>query len=595
VHDASPKNPSPLHHHSVTGKQWQLRTEDERAVLSLMQRFQLSEILARILVGRGITLETAEDFLTPTLRNLLPDPLHLLDMEKGASRIADAVMGAEKIVIFGDYDVDGATSSALLKNFLEMLGCTAGIYIPDRITEGYGPNSEALLALHEQGTKLVITVDCGTVSFEPLEAAAACGLEVIVVDHHLGTSALPKAVAVINPNRLDETSEHRHLAAVGVCFLLAVAVTKILRERGGFTERKEPNLMSLLDLVALGTVCDVVPLKGVNRAFVTQGLKILASRKNIGLSALNDIAGLNELPNCYHLGFVLGPRINAGGRVGQADLGARLLSGTDYDTAKAIALRLDGFNQERKAIETLVLEEAMRKAEAVPSDAAALIIAGEGWHPGVIGIVASRLKERYHKPTAVIALSDGIGKASARSVSGIDFGSAVVSARSMELLIAGGGHAMAAGFTVEEEKIPALSDFLCSRFNEDMARLAQSQTYKFDSYLSIPAVSAELLQLLEQAGPFGTGNPSPRFVLASCFIGKVDILGEAHIRCFVGSAASGNRGGSLKAMMFNGVGTPVGDALLASAGKALHLAGSLRLNKWQGNETAEFMIEDVAF
>jgi single-stranded-DNA-specific exonuclease len=580
---------------SVSGTQWQLRTEDERTILTLVQQCNIPEILARIMVGRGIGLESAEDFLNPTLRNLLPDPFHLRDMQQAADRICDAIAANQKIVIFGDYDVDGATSSALLKNFFAMLGTSVGIYIPDRITEGYGPNSEALTALRAQGTDLVITVDCGTLSFEPLETAAACGLDVIVIDHHLGGASLPPAVAIVNPNRLDETSEYRHLAAVGVAFLLAVAVTKVLRARGWFTERKEPDLLSLLDLVALGTVCDVVPLKNINRAFVKQGLKVLASRKNIGLTALSDCAGLDEMPNCYHLGFVLGPRINAGGRVGQADLGAKLLSGQDYDTAKTIAERLNIFNQERKALETLVLEEALLKAEALDSNLPLIMVSGEGWHPGVIGIVASRLKDRFNKPTAVIALDNGIGKASARSVTGIDFGSAVVTARAMELLLAGGGHAMAAGFTLEEDKIAPLYEFLSQRFSADMEALKHSQHYKFDGYLSIPAVSPSLMQILEQAGPFGTGNPSPRFVLDSCRLVKIDILAEKHIRCILGSAASGKMGGSLKAMLFNGVGTPLGDALLSAHGKTLHVAGSIRINTWQGNETAEFMIDDVAF
>ena len=578
---------------SIGGTTWQLRTDDERAILSLIQKCELPEILARILVGRGITADTAEDFLRPTLRNLLPDPFHLLGMEAAVTRIVDAITANESFVIFGDYDVDGATSSALLKKFFAMLEHHVTIYIPDRITEGYGPNCDAFTALRQQGNTLAITVDCGTLAFEALETAAHIGLDVIVVDHHLGSSELPPAVAIINPNRLDETSPYRYLAAVGVAFLLAVAVTKNLRENGYFTERPEPDLLSLLDLVALGTVCDVVPLKGLNRAFVVQGLKVLAARKNKGLAILADIAGLDEVPNCYHLGFVLGPRINAGGRVGQADLGAKLLSGTDTDAATSIAILLSSFNQERKAIETTVLAEAMEKAEALPDDVPLIMVAGEGWHPGVIGIVASRLKDRFQKPAAVIALSAGIGKASARSVTGVDFGSAVVSARAMELLIAGGGHAMAAGFTVAEDKIEALYTFLCTRFQPELELLKGSTRYTFDSYLSIPAISANLVQLLEQAGPYGSGNPSPRFVLTSCYVMKCDILAGAHLRCFIGS--NGGGGGSLKAMLFNAVGTPLGDAILAAKGKTLHIAGSLRVNKWQGNESAEFMIDDIAF
>lgn len=576
--------------HSLGGYSWQLRESDERTIAALIQKLALPEVVARVLDGRGVSLEEAEDFLNPTLRKLMPDPLHLLDMGKAANRLAKAVMKKQNIVIFGDYDVDGATSSALLKNFFDMLGHKVGVYIPDRITEGYGPNSEALRELKNQGAEIVVTVDCGTTAFEPLQTAAECGLEMIVIDHHLGAETLPVATAIVNPNRLDETSPHRHLAAVGVCFLLAVAIKSALKAAGWFETNKEPDLLSLLDLVAVGTVCDVVPLKGINRAFVVQGLKILAKRQNIGLAALADVANVSEPPGSYHLGFVLGPRINAGGRVGQADLGSRLLSMKEYDAAMTLASRLDHFNKERKAIEALVLEEAIAQAEQLSTETQMVCVAGEGWHPGVIGIVASRLKDRFNKPTAVIALSEGVGKASARSINGVDFGSAVVSARALGLLLAGGGHAMAAGFTVEEAKIPALQAFLSERFEADLEKIPKGRPLHLDGFLSINSLTPELLQLLEKAGPFGAGNPTPRFAMMNCHIIRVDILAEKHIRAIIGSHGSG----SIKGMAFNAVETEMGQLLLNSKGKPLHIAGHAKINRWQGRESIEFMIDDVA-
>lgn len=575
---------------SLTGRNWRLRECDDRSVTSLIQKLSLPEIVARVLTGRGVSLEEAEDFLQPTLRKLLPDPLHLKDMEKAAKRLAEAVAKKQKIVIFGDYDVDGATSSALLRNFFQSINHPVGVYIPDRLTEGYGPNSAALQELRKQGAEIIITVDCGTLAFEPLQKAAECGLEVIVVDHHLGTTTLPEAYAVVNPNRLDEISPHRHLAAVGVCFLLAVAVKSALKQDGWFSNHPEPDLMALLDLVALGTVCDVVPLKGINRAFVVQGLKILAKRQNIGLAALADVAGLSEPPGNYHLGFVLGPRINAGGRVGQADLGSRLLSLKDYDAAVTIAKKLDHFNSERKALEALVLEEAMAMAEALPTDIPLIMVAGQGWHPGVIGIVASRLKDKFNKPAAVIALNEGIGKASARSVSGVDFGSAVVSACSMDLLVAGGGHAMAAGFTIEEDKIPALEAFFNERFSNELSKLSAMAVLQLDGFLSIPSLTLELLETLEKAGPFGAGNPTPRFALMGCYVMRADILAGNHIRAIIGTKGSNG----IKAMAFNAVNSEMGQLLLNSKGASLHIAGHAKINRWQGKESVEFMIDDVA-
>lgn len=599
---------------SANNYTWQLNNADERMVLAIAQKFQMPEIVARAMVSRGFDAETASDFLSPTLKSLLPDPFHFLDMEKAASRIADAVIGGEKIAIFGDYDVDGATSSALLKRYLRECGNSPLIYIPDRIDEGYGPNVEAMQHLASEGIKLCITVDCGTLSFEPIAAANANGMEVIVIDHHLGAEQLPEALAIVNPNRLDELSEYRYLAAVGMCFMLAIAVNSKLRAAGWFSgvrdkglgisnefspltphlspPHKEPDLLSLLDIVALGTVCDVMPLTGLNRAFVSQGLKILRSRKNVGLAALADVAGIDAIPSTYHLGFVLGPRINAGGRVGKSDLGARLLSTENYDEAFKIAQELNHLNAERKTIEQLVLDDAIAQVEKGNPEEAVIFASGEGWHPGVIGIVASRLKEKYNRPSAVIAINDGIGKASARSVSGVDLGAAIFSASQQGILLKGGGHAMAAGFTVEATRISELHEFLCTRFAEN-ANIFSTRKLKIDGFLTVSALNIKLAKALSSLEPFGSGNYEPVFAITDAFLFKAEVIGEKHIRCMIGDARAGGKGGTIKAMSFRSADTDFGRFLLSSSGKNLCFAGKIRINNWNGYENVEFLLEDA--
>src|SRR5579883_2440530 len=441
---------------SVTGRRWAARLADERLALAMAQRHGQPDAICRLLAAREVDLEGVPDFLEPTLRKFLPDPSHLKDMDVAVARLVRAVQGGEKIVVFGDYDVDGATSSALLLRFFRSVGGNIGVYIPDRRKEGYGPNAPALLKLREEGAAVVVTVDCGVTAYEPLLAAKQAGLDMIVIDHHQAEIALPEGLAVIDPNRVDDDSPHKQLAAVGVAFLLAVGVNRALRSANWYgTSRPEPDLRQWLDLVALGTVCDVVPLTGVNRALVRQGLKILARRANPGLAALADIARIDEAPGAFHLGFLLGPRVNAGGRVGEADLGVRLLTTTDPAEARALAARLDIYNQERQAIEAAMLEEAVAKVEAMPAGSI-VFAAAEGWHPGVIGIIASRLKERYSRPSFVIALEGAIGKGSGRSVSGIDMGAAVIAAKQAGLITNGGGHAMAAGLTLASARISAL-------------------------------------------------------------------------------------------------------------------------------------------
>ncbi len=576
---------------SALGQTWRARCADERLIATLSQQHGISDLLARILAGRGIGVEEAAAYLSPSLRDSLPDPLHLKDMDKAVARIADAVQAGETIGVFGDYDVDGATSSALLARYGAMVRMPVHVHIPDRRTEGYGPNIGGLRGLKEKGASLVLTVDCGTVAFEPLAQARAEGIGVIVLDHHIGAAQLPEAIAVVNPNRLDESSPCGALAAVGVVFLLLVALNRELRQRGYFTNRNEPDLLSLLDLVALGTVCDVVPLKGLNRAFVAQGIKVMQRRGNTGLAALIDHARIDQAMHAYHLGFLLGPRINAGGRVGRAPLGSSLLCTGDAGEAAAMAEELGRYNDERKAIEGMVLEQAVMQAEA-QDNRAFLMVAGEGWHPGVIGIVAGRLKERFERPAAVLAIEDGVAKASARSVPGVNLGAAVGAARDADLLLAGGGHSMAAGFSLETEKIPALHAFFEERLGAEVAAHLSGRHVSLDGCVTVEGLRAELAHELRRAEPFGMGNPGPRFAVAGARIVHGDIVKESHLKLLLADAAGGTA--RVRAMAFRAVGTPLGDMLMSAKGRPLHLAGQLKLDYWQGKEQLSFHIEDAA-
>ncbi|MDH5750061.1 MAG: single-stranded-DNA-specific exonuclease RecJ [Rhodospirillales bacterium] len=578
---------------SLSGKRWVVKESDERAALALAQKIGVPEIIGRVLSARGVGLDEAAHFLNPSLKSTLPDPSHLLDMEEGAERLASAVMQGEKIAIFGDYDVDGATSSALLFRFFTAVGAKVQIYIPDRMKEGYGPNEAALIALRDQGASVVVTVDCGTTSFVPLKAASDCGLDVIVVDHHKAEPKLPTANAIINPNRLDEDSPHTQLAAVGVTFLLVVAVNRALRKAGWYKDgRPEPDLMRWLDLVALGTVCDVVPLIGINRALVMQGLKVMAFRTNPGLAALADVAGVDEVPGAYHAGYILGPRINAGGRVGESGLGARLLSTDDGIEAKRIAEQLHAFNLERQAIEATVLLQAEEQVETAGETGAPVVFAaGEGWHPGVIGIVASRLKEKFNRPSCVVSLNGETGTGSGRSISGFDLGSAVIAARQAGHLDKGGGHAMAAGFTVARDRLPQFRNFLIERMiaampNPSMPNLA------LDGALKVAGATTHLAQTLEQVGPFGVGNPEPRFAIAAARLAYAEPVGrdQAHLRCTL-SSEDGSR---LNAIAFRVMESDLGQALVRHDGAPFHFAGRLRLNHWQGRTSAQLLIEDAA-
>ncbi len=579
--------------HSVTGKWWRQRPGDDRMAVTLSQRFGVPEIVGRVMAARGIGLDDAETFLTPTLRDLMPDPSSLRDMDKAVSRIVDAVVNGEKIALFGDYDVDGATSTALLVRVFRAIGLDVVVHIPDRLTEGYGPNAPALLELKRRGADLVLTVDCGVTAYAPLETAAEAGLDVIVVDHHAAEPELPRALAVVNPNRLDDNSGMGDLCAAGVAFLVSVALCRSLRESGYFKDKgiHPPDLRTWLDLVALGTVCDVVPLRGLNRAFVTQGLKIMRHRGNCGISALADVGGVNEVLSAYHLGFVLGPRVNAGGRVGEAGLGTTLLSGDDAEAARKIAVRLDEYNRERKSIEDYVLDQAIRKVEEKDRIGAMVLVGGEDWHPGVIGIVASRLKDRYHVPALVMGQVDGIYKGSARSVRGIDLGAAIIAARQAGLLINGGGHGMAAGFTLDPAHHAEFEDFLEQRFARLIVENNIRPTMTVDGALHAMGASVDLIDALEKMGPFGAGNAEPRFVFTECRVIKADVVGADHVRCIL---TGSNGKGRLKAIAFRCLDNDMGQTLLRHGGRPLHILGHLRRDNWQGREGVQLMIDDVA-
>lgn len=586
---------------SVRGFVWHERLQaDQRLVAdAIAQRHGLPEILGRILAARGVGLDEVEVVLDPTIKALMPDPSTLQDMDAAAARLADAVVKKQRVAIFGDYDVDGACSSALMQRFLEHHGVPTRIYIPDRIFEGYGPNPAAIEQLVADGARLIVTVDCGTTSFAPLQVARDRGADVVVIDHHQADEALPPATAVVNPNRQDCLSGLGHLCAAGVVFMVLVATQRALRDRGHYTGATVPvSLLDLLDLVALATVADVVPLQGLNRAFVTQGLKVMRQRRNTGLKALFDVAGLDAAPRPYHLGFILGPRINAGGRIGDAALGARLLASEDATEAAKIAALLDKLNRERKEIETQMLEEAVAEAERLldaDPELPALVLGSPRWHKGVVGLVASRLTERFRRPSCVISWeeekgSEGQGTGSLRSIAGVDIGAAVRSAMAAGLLVKGGGHAMAAGLTVTRDSFERLTSYLHERLRTQAASVRQSAALDIDGALMPAAANEALIELLERAGPYGQGNPQPRFAFPAHRVRFAKVVGEAHVRCLL-EAADGSR---LDAIAFRAAGQPLGELLLSAGGMPLHVSGQLRKDTWGGKNRIELQIDDAA-
>ncbi len=581
---------------SLSGKAWRWRggnmelDDGQAASAHGLDR----TILDQLLLTRGVADDDLERHARPTMRAFLPDPSVFRDMDTAAERLAQCVITGEQVTIFGDYDVDGATSAALLVELLGQLGHKAGYYIPDRLLEGYGPSGEALVKLAESGSRLIVTVDCGAMAHEALGMARDAGVDVIVVDHHKCSADLPLAAALVNPNRLDESdvgAAHGHLAAVGVAFLLGIALVRNLRAKGWFADRAEPDLMGLLDLVALGTVADVAALHGLNRAFVAQGLKVLARRTRIGMAALMDASRLTRAPQASDLGFALGPRINAGGRIGESTLGVRLLTTADPDEARAIAAQLSQLNEERRAIEAEV-QEAAEAQLAGQHNMAVQVLSGHGWHPGVIGIVAGRIKEKTGKPAVVIALDDAQGKGSGRSISGVDLGAAIIAAREAGLLVAGGGHAMAAGLTIDPARLPDFAEFLDTRLARDVDHARAGQAMLLDLALTPGGLTPELVETLEAAGPYGVGWPAPRIAVGPVRIIKADIVGKDHLRLI----ASGMDGRSFKAIAFRAGETEMAQTLLHhSNGRRFHLAGRVKLDDWGNRPAAELHLEDAAF
>ncbi len=582
---------------SASGRTWRDRLDErgQARALAIAQRHGLPELLARVLAGRGVETYEVEAYLDPSLRRLMPDPHVLTGMETACARIADAVTRAESIAIFGDYDVDGATASALLARYLRQCGLDPIVHIPDRIFEGYGPNVEAIRSFAERGASLLVTVDCGTTSLEALGETKKLGLDTVVIDHHQADTELPPTVAIVNPNRVDDLSGLGHLAAVGLVFLTLAAVNRLLRQRGYWNTRAEPDLLSLLHLVALGTVADVVPLKGLNRAFVAKGLIALRRRDHVGMTALMDVARLSGPPESWHLGFLLGPRINAGGRIGRADLGARLLLEDDPSEAARIAAELDRLNSERRQIEIATVAQAEADAMAalgLEDKGAVVVTAGEGWHPGVVGLVAARLKERFGRPAFAIALEPGgigIGTGSGRSIPGVDLGQDVRRAVREGLLIKGGGHAMAAGITLRKDALGAFRAFLEEALAPSVEAARRDRALLIDGAVSAGAVNVALVEMLARAGPFGAGNPEPLVALPAHTLSYADPAGENHIRA---RFKSGD-GKFVNAIAFRAADTPLGRALLENRGRAVHAAGSLAIDRWQGEERVQMRLIDV--
>ena len=582
---------------SATGRAWRDRLDERGAAraLAIAQRHELPELLARILAGRHVEADAVDAFLDPTIKRAMPDPNVLTAMPEAAARIADAVMRGESIAIFGDYDVDGATSAAVLARFLRHGGVEPIIHIPDRLFEGYGPNVEAVRALAERGATLLVTVDCGTTSIEPLAEAKALGMDVVVIDHHQADEALPSALAIVNPNRRDDLSGLGYLAAVGLVFMTVVAVNRELRGRGFWTDaRPEPDLLSYLDDVALGTVADVVPLIGLNRAFVAKGLLVLRRREQPGLVSLMDVARLSGPPGAWHLGFLLGPRINAGGRIGRADLGVRLLMEADPIEAAKIAAELDRLNRERQAIEQETLAQAEAEAMAalgIEETGAVVITAAEGWHPGVVGLVAARLKEKFGRPAFAIALEPGgVGTGSGRSIVGVDIGRAVRRAVAEGLLVKGGGHAMAAGVTLRKGALAQLRAFLETALSGDVTTARRASGLMIDGAVSAAGANLDLVAMIERAGPFGSGNPEPVIALPAHTVSYAEEVGQAHMRVRLKSAD----GASVNAIAFRAAGQRLCQALLQNRGRQVHAAGSFALDRWQGEERVQFRLTDIA-
>ena len=576
---------------SVSGKNWLFKEFDSSDVTKFSESYALTEIVAKLLSIRKKNIENINLFLNPKIKNLLPNPLHLKDMKSAVDRVYNSINKRELIGIFGDYDVDGASSTALLTRYFLSINQKVQTYIPDRLKEGYGPNIDGFNALIHQGAKIIFTVDCGTLAFEPIKIAQDSNVDVIVLDHHQSDIKLPNACAIINPNRYDDTSGLNYLCAAGVCFVFLVGLNKKLRDVNWFKKNKinEPNILNFLDLVSLGTVCDVVPLIGLNRAIVKQGLKVIKKRSNLGLKTLYDLCKIESLPTTFDLGFILGPRINAGGRVGKASHGAELLTSDDPQKTYKIAIALDKSNKERQSIELMLSEQVNSEVKKYHNHPV-LVMSGNYWHEGIIGIVASRIKEKYNKPTILISLNKKIGKGSARSVIGFDIGSQIIKAVQSGILEKGGGHKMAGGFTLKKEKIPILRDFLIKNFEKSCTGYSKNINLYLDTIIAPSALNEEFFQEVNCLAPFGSGNSEPKFVIENIKVVSSNIIGNNHIK----SILSGKDGSTFKAFAWNAKNSPLEPFLNKKNKKKINIAGKMRLNEWKGKRNIEFLIEDIS-
>ncbi len=576
---------------SLSGKSWILKQFNQEDLNFIKDNYSLDEITSKLLSIRKIKKEEINSFLNPLIKNFLPNPNILVDMEKATSRTFQTILNGDKIGIFGDYDVDGATSTALLGNYLSELNLNYEIYIPDRKKEGYGPSIKSFKELIEKGVKLIFTVDCGTLSFEAINFAKDNNIDVIVLDHHQSEIKLPEAFSIINPNRFDDNSDLKYLCAAGVAFIFLVSLNRELKKKDWFLKNdiKEPNLINYLDLVTLGTICDVVPLKGLNRAFVKQGLKIIKSKKNLGIKTLLDICKIETNPTIYHLGFMLGPRINAGGRVGKCSHGANLLLGKNPKNSFKLATELDQYNKERQILEKDLLQKILNETKDYSKDPV-LILSGNNWHEGIIGIVAARLKDKFNKPVILISIEGDTGKASARSIVGFDIGSIIISATQDNILLKGGGHKMAGGFSIKVQKIDEFKKFVFKKFTTINEDLSKEKPLFLDSIISPSAVNLEFFNKVSLLSPFGSGNPEPRFVIENVKTINGKIVGEKHIK----SILVGKDGSSIKTIAFNAIGGDLGEYLLKKNNKLFNIAGKLSLNEWKGQSNVEFIIDDIS-
>ena len=580
-----------MNDNSVLGKNWISKRYNEDQVNFLKENFDLSEIVSKLIAIRNINIEEVKLFLNPKIKNFLPNPFILKDMEKAADRTVKAIKNNEKIGIFGDYDVDGATSTAILGNYFNQIDRKTEIYIPDRKSEGYGPNQQGFEKLISNGSKLIFTVDCGTLSFDTINFSQSKNTDVLVLDHHQSDLKLPNAFSIVNPNRFDDKSNLNYLCAAGVCFMFLVALNKKLREIDWFKKNNidEPNLMNYLDLVSLGTVCDVVPLIGLNRAIVSQGLEVLKNKLNLGLKTLKNVCGIESNITTYHLGYVIGPRINAGGRVGKCSHGANLLLSKDSKETFKIATELESFNEERRLIESNMLKK-IKNTISINSDDPVIVLSGHNWHEGIIGIIASRLKEKYNKPTVIISVEKGLGRASARSVLGFDIGTVIINAVQNKILKKGGGHKMAGGFTIDENKIEEFKDFLKKKFLKIEKNLNKKNILLFDAKISPSALNENFFSEVNSLSPFGSGNPEPKFVVENLELLKSSVVADKHIR----SLLSAPDGSAVKSIAFNAIKTNLETYLLSKNRKKFNILGKLSLNEWKGQKKVEFIIDDIS-